>query len=120
MQNLLLSKLPSAILGLLGSGESVWLRNDFCLDLPADLTVIVIEITIARIIRMNKTGSPEIKLNDRGKTGWIVGPAITGEGEVRGFGSKVGVDVLGEIVGLGSVNEVACKFGTYCSLSSIE
>jgi len=118
MQNLLLSKLPSAILGLLGSGESVWLRNDFCLDLPADLTVIVIEITIARIIRMNKTGSPEIKLNDTGRTGRIVGPAMVGEGEATRVGSEVGA--LGKIVGLGSVDEVACKFGTYCSLSSIE
>ena len=73
MQNLLLSKLASATLGLLGSGETVWLRGDLCLDLLAVLTVIVIEITIARIISMNKIGSPEIKLTEIGRTGWIVG-----------------------------------------------
>jgi hypothetical protein len=86
MQNLLLSKLESATLGLLGSGESVWLRSNFGLDLFAVLMVIVIEITIARIISMNKIGSSEIKLSDMGKTGWIVGPAIVGEGEVIGLG----------------------------------
>ena len=86
MQNLLLSKLASATLGLLGSGESVWLRSNFGLDLFAVLMVIVIEITIARIISMNKIGSSEIKLSDMGRTGWIVGPAIVGEGEVTGLG----------------------------------
>jgi hypothetical protein len=86
MQNLLLSKLASATLGLLGSGESVWLRSNFGLDLFAVLMVIVIEITIARIISINKIGSSEIKLSDMGKTGWIVGPAIVGEGEVTGLG----------------------------------
>ena len=86
MQNLLLSKLASATLGLLGSGESVWLRGDFGLDLFAVLMVIVIEITIARIISMNKIGSSEIKLSDMGRTGWIVGPAIVGEGEVIELG----------------------------------
>ena len=99
MQNLLLSKLASATLGLLGSEETVWLRG-LCLDLFAVLTVIVIEITIARIISVNKIGSLEIKLTETGRTGWIVG-------------------VVGEIVGLVSVDEVAVKFGTYCSLSSI-
>jgi hypothetical protein len=86
MQNLLLSKLASATLGLLGSGESVWLRSDLGLDLFAVLIVIVIEITIARIISMNKIGSSEIKLSEIGRTGWIVGPAIAGEGEVIGLG----------------------------------
>ena len=86
MQNLLLSKLASATLGLLGSGESVWLRSDLGLDLFAVLMVIVIEITIARIISMNKIGSSEIKLSDIGRTGWIVGPAIVGEDEVIGLG----------------------------------
>ena len=85
MQNLLLSKLAFATLGLLGSGESVWLSG-FGLDLFAVLMVIVIEITIARSISMNKTGSSEIKLSDMGKTGWIVGPAIVGEGEVIELG----------------------------------
>ena len=93
MQNLLLSKLASATLGLLGSGETVWLRLGICFGLLAVLRVTAIEIAIARIISMNKIGSPEIKLTDKGRTGWIVG--------------------------LGSVGEVACKFGTYCSLSSI-
>ena len=88
MQNLLLSKLASATLGLLGSEETVWLRGDLCLDLFAVLTVIVIEITIARIISVNKIGSLEIKLTETGRTGWIVG-------------------VVGEIVGLVSVDEVA-------------
>ena len=57
MQNLLISKLASATLGLLGSGETVWLRGGLGLDLLAVLTVTVIEITIARIISMNKIGS---------------------------------------------------------------
>ena len=108
MQNLLLSKLASATLGLLGSGETVWLRSDFCLDLFAVLTVTVIEITIARIISMNKIGSLEIKLTEIGRTGWIVGPAMwvrRNQGWLR--------------LGWASVDEVACKFGTYCSLSSI-
>ena len=76
MQNLylLLSKLASATLGLLGSEETVWLRGDLRLDLFAVLIVTVIEITIARIISMNKIGSSEIKLSEIGKTGWIVGP----------------------------------------------
>ena len=57
MQNLLISELASATLVLLGCGESVWLRLGLGLDLLAVLTVTVIEITIARIISMNKTGS---------------------------------------------------------------
>ncbi len=56
------------------------------MDLFAVLMVIVIEITIARSISMNKTGSSEIKFSDMGKTGWIVGPAIVGEGEVIELG----------------------------------
>ena len=93
MQNLLTSKLVSATLGLLVSGETGWLSGDFCLGLPAVLTVTAIEITIARIISVNKIGALEIKLTDIGRTDWIVG-------------------VLGETVGLSSV-EVDCKFGTY-------
>ena len=69
MQNLLVSKLASAIFGLLGFGETVWLKGVICLDLPAVLTVTVIEITIARIISMNKIGSSEIKLTEIGRTG---------------------------------------------------
>ena len=41
-------------MGLLASGESVWLSDGFGLDLLTDLTVIVMEITIARIMSMNK------------------------------------------------------------------
>ena len=89
--------MASATLGLLGSEETVWLRGDFCLGFLAVLTVTVIEITIARIISMNKIGSLEIKLTEIGRTGWIVG-------------------VFGEMW-ISSVDEVACKFGIYCSLS---
>ena len=93
MQNLLLSKLASATLGLLVSWETVWLRGDFCLVLPDVLTVIAIEITIAVKISVNKTGSFEIKLSEIGATG--------------------------KIVGLGSVDEAVWTFGTYCSFTSI-
>jgi len=86
MQNLALSKLASATLELFDSGDSVWLRGGLGLDLFAVLMVIVIEITIARTISVNKIGSLEIKLSDIGKTGWIVGPGIVGEGEVVGLG----------------------------------
>jgi len=87
MQNLLLSKLASAALELLVSGETVLFWFGVCLGLFADLTVMVIEITIARIISVNKIGSAETKLNDIGRTGWIVGSVTKGNGEVIGFGS---------------------------------
>ena len=95
MQNLylLVSKLVSATFGLLVSEETVRLGGGIRLDLIAVLTVTAIEITIARIISMNKIGSSAIKLTEIGRTGWIVG--------------------------LGMVDEFACKFGMYCSLSSI-
>ena len=69
MQNLLPSKLISATWGVLGSGETVWLRGGFSLGFFADLTATVIETTIARIMSMNKIGLSVIKLNDRGRTG---------------------------------------------------
>ena len=52
------------------------------MGLFAVLTVTVIEITIARMISVNKIGSSEIKLSDIGRTGWIVGSAMVGGGEV--------------------------------------
>jgi len=93
MQNLPLSKLVTDNVELFGSCENVLLRGGLGLDLFAVLIVTAMEITTANIISMNKTGSSEIKLSDMGKTGWIVGPAIVGEGEINGLGSKVGVGV---------------------------
>ena len=55
-----------------------------------------------------------------GSTGWIVGPGIVGEGVVTGFGLKVCVGQFEKVVGLGSVDEVSCKFGIYCSFTFIE
>ena len=98
MQNLPLSKLTFAAFEALGSLESVWLTGDFA-DLFAVLIVTVIEIIIARIISTNKTGSSKIKLIEIGRTGWIVGAAMMGDGEVIESGSGVGV--LGRIVRLG-------------------
>ena len=115
MQNLLPSKLVSVTWGMLGSGETVWLMGGGSLGFFADLTATVIEITIARTMSMNKIGLSAIKLNDRGSTGWMVGPAIVGEGEAAGLGSSVGVGagVLGEIVGAGPLDGVACDSRTY-------
>ena len=115
MQNLLPSKLASVTWGVLGSGETVWLWIVCSLGFFADLTAMVMENTIARTMSINKMGLSEIKLNDRGSTGWMVGPAIVGEGEAAGLGSSVGVGagVLGEIVGAGSLDGVACDSRTY-------
>ena len=82
MQNLPLPKLAFATFAVFGSFDNGWLTGVFGVDLFAVLTVIVIEITIARIIRANKIGSSAIKLIDIGRTGWIVGAAIMGDGEV--------------------------------------
>ena len=69
MQNLLPSELASATWGVLGSGETVWLRGGVSLGFFADLTATVMEITIARAMSMNKIGLSVIKLNDSGRTG---------------------------------------------------
>lgn len=61
------------------------------MDLFVDMTAAVIETAIATIIMRNKTGSAEIKLSDIGRSGWIVGPPMVGEGDVLGLGLKVGV-----------------------------
>ena len=69
MQNLLPSKLVLVTWGMLGSGETVWLRGCGSLGFFADLTAMVMEITIARMMSMNKIGLSVIKLNDSGRTG---------------------------------------------------
>ena len=69
MQNLSPSKLASATWGMLGSGEAVWLRNGVFLGFFVDLTATVMQITMAKIMSMNKIGLSAIKLNDSGRTG---------------------------------------------------
>jgi len=49
----------------------VWIG--FAFGLLTDQTASVTDATTANAISMNRRGLSVIKLNDRGKTGWIVG-----------------------------------------------
>lgn len=49
------------------------------------------EMPIAAMISMNNMGSSEIKFNEMGSTGWIVGPATVGKGSMVWVGVASGV-----------------------------
>ena len=68
MQNLLPSEAVSSVFGkdVLGArGASI----DGCLVFLTDQIARVIEVTIAKLISINKRGLSEIKLIDNGRTG---------------------------------------------------